>query len=143
VTLPRRQNNRGFVIAETEGRDDTMTHRGPAKGYRTLAPEEESRRLELYRAGLHDGEIAARVGTLPQTILGWRRSRGLPPHPHTSCPMEQPLSPNECAEMQRFLAVLVALRRELPPGRTPDVALFMKRWRKGAGNFAGNSEGVI
>jgi len=121
-----------------------MTHRGPAKGYRTLAPEEESRRLALYRAGLRDGEIAARVGTLPQTILGWRRSRGLPPHPHTSCPMEDALTPDECAEMRRFLAVLVALRRELPAGRKVEVAAFMAEWRKWRiGNFAASSEGVI
>ena len=44
-----------------------------------LLPEDENqRRLELYRQGLTDREIAQRVYVCVPAVRAWRKSRGLP-----------------------------------------------------------------
>ncbi|GEA17763.1 helix-turn-helix domain-containing protein [Moorella sp. E306M] len=45
-----------------------------------LSPEENERRLKLWRQGLTDSEIAKVVGCHPGSIRDWRNIRGLPPN---------------------------------------------------------------
>ena len=59
----------------------------PYRWRRALGPmvslSQESKRMELYRRGLNDTEIAKRCGVSPRTIGYWRESRGLRPNPIT------------------------------------------------------------
>jgi len=109
------------------------------KGCPYLDPAEHERRLELYNQGLSDGQIAAIIGRHSSSIFFWRRRCGLPAHQHndqhngtvsSGVPMNQVLTPEQCAEMRMFLTALVALRRELPPGQKPDIRKFIAQWRK-------------
>lgn len=45
-----------------------------------LPADEEEKRLNLYRRGLTDKEIAEKLFLGLTTIQNWRRFRGLPPH---------------------------------------------------------------
>lgn len=46
-----------------------------------ILPEtKHEQRLELYKQGLTDAEIAQKVGVHPITIYEWRRKQGIPPN---------------------------------------------------------------
>jgi len=49
-------------------------------GWKKLSKEEENKRLELYKQGLSDGEIAKKLGISQSTIADWRKARGLKPN---------------------------------------------------------------
>jgi len=124
-----------------------MNRKSPA-GKCLLPPAEETRRLELYHAGLSDTRIAAAMGVVPSAIWQWRRYRGLPTqHPKITAPrdsrgrkirflltggcrMEQAMSPQECEIVRQFFRDLLAYSNKLPPGKKPDIARFMKGWSR-------------
>ena len=50
------------------------------KGFQPLSPEEDERRLALWRQGLTDREIGAILGLSRDAIASWRRARNVPAH---------------------------------------------------------------
>ena len=101
----------------------------------TLSPEEDARRLELWRQGLTDREIGAACGTVRQGICGWRRVRGLqantgPQATNCAVPMRQALPPEGCELVSSFFGALLALRDRHPEHRI-DVTAALKAWRSG------------
>jgi len=55
-----------------------MTCSSSLRSHCFLPPEEEARRLELYRQGLTDKEIGVAIGLRPRAVALWRWKRGLP-----------------------------------------------------------------
>ncbi|MDI3534807.1 MAG: hypothetical protein PWQ82_1172 [Thermosediminibacterales bacterium] len=118
-----------------------------------LAPEEEQKRMRLYRQGMPDDKIAEVVGVTRRAICLWRHSRGLPLNRKRtkrtnrkkvnkrsslvkriradrrikSVPMETVLSPEQCSVMRQFMTHLVFAKKLNPE---LNVGQFMKEYRK-------------
>lgn len=83
------------------------------KRHTDLAPEEEDRRMVLYRQGLSDAKIAKALNLKHQAVAAWRYRRHLPSN-RPACrsyiagvPMEQALTPEQCDVMRNFLQAVV------------------------------------
>jgi hypothetical protein len=95
-----------------------------------------AKRLELYKQGKTDAQIAAIEGVTPQAICWWRGAHGLKTNNETNvprCPMEDALTPEQTDVMRLFLSDLVKAA-DACKGRK-DVMGFMREWA------ALNSEG--
>jgi hypothetical protein len=97
-----------------------------------------AKRLELYKQGLTDKNIAAIEGVTPQAIGWWRGHHRLKANHDSetyiaSCPMEEALPLDQCDVMRLFLSDLVKAA-DACRGRK-DVMGFMREWA------ALNSEG--
>ncbi len=96
-----------------------------------LTPEQEQQRLELYKKGLSDGEIAEKVRCAAQTICSWRKYRKLsanyPRGQTLGVPMEKVLTPEQCNVMRKFLRDL--LRAHKVCGKI-DIGSFLHEYRR-------------
>jgi hypothetical protein len=100
-------------------------------------------RLELYKQGLGDKEIAEKLGLKLGVITVWRTYHKLPRNePDRRCkadakpriyvpvgnPMEETLTPSECKIMWAFLSSLVTVADRCRGKK--DVMGFIKEWRE-------------
>lgn len=113
-----------------------------------MAWGDSRQRLELYRQGLNDREIAERVGVSTVAIAQWRHRRGLPPNKHKrpdipttgniieyqkrgGVPIEKVLTPEQCKDMRRFLGYLVEYADTVASKKKqPDVGKFIIAYRE-------------
>ena len=65
-----------------------------------------TQKLDLYRLGLDDTQIASILGITPQAVWTWRNKHGLP-NVHEAVPMEHVLTPGESRTMQHSLNSVV------------------------------------
>ena len=103
-----------------------------------------ARRLELYRQGRSDKEIAEAEGAYPSLIGSWRVYHHLPcnrvfrPEPATKplvkltrctgIPMEQALNPDQCAVVRQFFADLLTAADRCQGKK--DIGQFMREWHR-------------
>lgn len=92
-----------------------------------LSPEEESKRMRLYKQGLTDRKIAEIFGYRRGRVQQWRYARGLPSNSSVSVPMEEALTAEQCKVMWRFLNHLLVAHSMNPD---LDVGGFMAEYRK-------------
>jgi len=111
------------------------------KDKRKLPPEEEEKRMRLYKKGLTNAEIAKRCGVTSACINSWRTRKNLPlimPKTQrkpgkckftkaTGVPMGTVLTPAECRAMRRFLSCLVYGHKM---NSNLDVSYFMTEYRR-------------
>jgi len=87
-------------------------------------------RMELYKQGLKDADIAKAVGVTQGAITYWRKTRCLPSHQklkkksvrsgisyqfkHTGKPMETVLNPDQCEVMWGFFRLLITAADKNP-----------------------------
>lgn len=109
-----------------------------------MAWGDSRQRLELYRQGLNDREIAERVGVSTVAIAQWRHRRELPPNridkptgtiidypKRGGVPMEKVLTPEQCKDMRRFLGYLVEYAdKAVSKKKQPDVGKFIIAYRE-------------
>lgn len=98
-----------------------------------MAWGDSRQRLELYRQGLNDREIAERVGVSTVAIAQWRHRRELPPNypKRGGVPMEKTLTPEQCKDMRRFLGYLVEYADTVASKKKqPDVGRFIIAYRE-------------
>ena len=96
-----------------------------------LTNEENKRRMELYRKGLNDREIADQVHVTPEAITFWRKNHGLPVHT-----LHRKITPDTEAEMLRMYQSGmsdVQIARAL--GLSKFTVLFWRRRRGLTANF--------
>lgn len=108
------------------------------KDNRTMPPEENKKRMQLYKQGLNDREIGERCGVAKGTIQCWRNKWGLMPNRRYSTKkvlgnqgrprahLSKVLTSAEQTAMMKFLALLIRAN-EMKPGL--DIAEFMKAYR--------------
>ena len=74
-----------------------------------IKADEHRRRLEMYKRGMSDREIARQVGRSSSVIREWRKRHNLPAHNYNAgVAMETALTPEQCEKMRRFFRLLVA-----------------------------------
>lgn len=97
-----------------------------------LAPEEQKKRLALYRQGLNDRMIAEQVCVTPEAITFWRKNHGL-----TANTPRSKITPSMDAEMLRMHRAGMSdgqIAREI--GLTKPTVLTWRRRNGLKANFA-------
>lgn len=92
-----------------------------------------AQRMELYKQGLTDKEIAVIEGAAESTISVWRNYHKLPKHTNIGkyeghVPMEYALTPDQCAVMRRFFTDLLAAADGCRGKK--DVGNYLHTWHK-------------
>jgi len=82
-------------------------------------------RMELYRQGLTDKEIAAKLSMSRKTIVSWRCRSKLPSRANR---METALTPGQCEVMRDFFRLLITAS-DRNPGKV-DVSRMINFYRK-------------
>jgi DNA-binding XRE family transcriptional regulator len=82
-------------------------------------------RMELYREGLTDKEIAAKLDISKKTIVSWRHRNKLP---NCANRMETALTPDQCKVMRDFFRLLLTAS-DRNPGNV-DVSRIINFYRE-------------
>jgi len=95
--------------------------------------DKHTQRMELYKQGLTDKEIAEAEGVTESTIASWRCRHKLPriqdPDIYIyNCPMEHALNPDQCAVMRQFFTDLLDAADRCRGKK--DVGNYMHTWHK-------------
>lgn len=111
-----------------------------------LAPAEHARRLELYRQGLNDGQMAAILGLSRSGVQEWRVYHNIPPNflpgkrgkqvskknPRKvrmgGVPMTEVLPPEECETVRQFLRAISYYSKQRR-GKI-DAGAFISKYRR-------------
>lgn len=96
----------------------------------TTTQTQHYQRMDLYKQGLNDYEIAAELNLCESTIRYWRNTHRLKRNelPYT-VRMEQALTPSQCEKMRKFLDCLTTYQDRFPENKI-DVGLFIKEYRE-------------
>lgn len=115
-----------------------------------LTKTDDAQRLELFKQGLSDAEMAERLNITPKGVAGWRRKAGLARMPSrpmygkidkpTGTDMERALTPKQCDAMRDFLGRMINTADSYPD-KYFDVLAYMQEYRK-AGLVWGENTGT-